>query len=240
MNRSESIIELAKALSKAQLNIGNAHKDTSNPFYKSKYADLTSVMDACGKSLNNEGISVIQLNGQDELGSYVETMLLHNSGEFMSSKIHLRIGKNDMQGLGSAITYARRYGLQSMAFVGAEDDDGNETTDQTKGKKKKQEQPKREQPKQEQPKPVKLEEKYVKDLEDLIKISGVPMGDIVNFLNSQNLESLYDLNLNGYGALRDNLQTKINTKNAKNKQELDKKTSFILESAVDPTKGIND
>lgn len=126
MKTSESIKSVAAALCKAQTNIESASKNANNPHFRSKYADINAVIDACKAALNNEGISVVQSNGKDELGSYVETMLLHNTGEFLSSKVYLILDKMDMQKLGSAITYARRYGIQSMVFMGSsEDDDAN-------------------------------------------------------------------------------------------------------------------
>lgn len=125
MNKSDSIIKITTAYLKAQKEIGAAVKDSSNPFFKSKYADLGSVMEACKKALNDNGISVLQPVNGDE----VETILIHESGEWLSSntKIVCKVS-NDPQAYGSAITYARRYGLQSMVFIPAEDDDGNKAT----------------------------------------------------------------------------------------------------------------
>lgn len=125
MKQSEQINEITKALAEAQKEIGAAHKDSKNPFFKSNYADLTSVIDACKEPLNKNGIAIVQGIDSDENGHYAETILSHESGQFMSCRMKLIVNKNDMQQLGSAITYARRYMLQSMAFVGAEDDDGN-------------------------------------------------------------------------------------------------------------------
>lgn len=122
MNKSDSIIKVTTAYLKAQKEIGAAVKDSSNPFFKSKYADLGSVMEACKKALNDNGISVLQPINGDE----VETILVHESGEWFSSSTKIVCkASNDPQAYGSAITYARRYGLQSMVFIPAEDDDGN-------------------------------------------------------------------------------------------------------------------
>lgn len=115
---------IAAALVAAQAEMGPALKQSANPHLKSKYADLASVMDACMEALHNHGISVIQPAGSDEAGHYVETVLLHTSGEKLSCKVPLLFAKNDMQGYGSAMTYARRYGLMAMAGVAPEDDDG--------------------------------------------------------------------------------------------------------------------
>lgn len=120
MNHSESIIKITPAYLKAQKETGAAVKDSANPFFKSKYADLGSVMEACKKALNDNGISVLQPVNGDE----VETVLVHESGEWFSSSTKIVCkASNDPQAYGSAITYARRYGLQSMVFIPAEDDD---------------------------------------------------------------------------------------------------------------------
>jgi len=132
MKMSETIKEITAALAKAQGQMENAVKDSANPFFKSRYADLTSVRGACIKALNDNGISVVQpVYSKDDI-HYVETLLLHSSGEWLSSgEIKLVLSKPDMQALGSAITYARRYQLQSMVCLSAEDDDGNAASGHT-------------------------------------------------------------------------------------------------------------
>jgi len=116
---------IAAALAKAQAEMGKALKDSVNPAFRSKYADLGSVMDACLPALNKHGIAVIQPIIADDLGRFVKTVLIHESGETLECSVPLIVGKQDMQGLGSAITYGRRYGLMSMAGIAPEDDDGN-------------------------------------------------------------------------------------------------------------------
>lgn len=124
MNRSESIVKIATALVKAQGNMSNATKGSSNPFFKSRYADLNSIREACIPVLNENGISVLQPTTVIDGKLYVETLLLHESGEFISGVYEVVVGKaNDPQALGAAISYSRRYGLQSMVNIGAEDDD---------------------------------------------------------------------------------------------------------------------
>jgi hypothetical protein len=128
MNSSQTIVEISKALVKAQSKMGGAVKGASNPFFKSKYSDLNSVIEACKEELNNEGITVLQPVSSDEHGDYVETILLHTSGEYISSKMKLVLAKQDMQAYGSAISYARRYSLQSIVFIpSSEDDDGEKS-----------------------------------------------------------------------------------------------------------------
>lgn len=116
---------IATALAFAQAEMGKALKDSVNPGFKSKYADLGNVMDACLPALNKHGIAVIQPFIPGEFGHMVKTVFLHASGQTLETVIPLILGKNDMQGLGSAITYARRYGLMSLAGIAPEDDDGN-------------------------------------------------------------------------------------------------------------------
>jgi hypothetical protein len=113
------------ALAKAQSEMGKALKESANPHFRSKYADLGNVMDACLPALNANGIAVVQPFVPGELGHVVKTILYHESGESIECSVPLLLGKQDMQGLGSAITYARRYGLMSMAGIAPEDDDGN-------------------------------------------------------------------------------------------------------------------
>jgi hypothetical protein len=117
---------IATALASAQMNMGKALKQANNPHFRSKYADLGNVMDACLPALNEAGIAVIQPAGEDEHGRFVDTILIHGeSGESLASRVPLIVQKNDMQGYGSAVTYARRYGLMAMAGIAPEDDDGN-------------------------------------------------------------------------------------------------------------------
>ncbi len=125
MQRSETIANLAAALCKAQSQIKPAIKDSVNPFFKSKYADFGAVLDACEDALADNGLSIIQAPISDEHGAGVETMLLHSSGEFLSERLILPAVKDDPQGLGSCITYARRYALEGFMRIKREDDDGN-------------------------------------------------------------------------------------------------------------------
>jgi ERF superfamily len=126
MKTSDSIAKIAPAFLIAQKNIGAAVKDQKNPFFKSTYADLGSVMEACKEALNKNGIAVLQPVGMEGEKTYVETILLHESGEYISDRMIVLLEKATPQGQGSAITYARRYALQSMCFIPAEDDDANQ------------------------------------------------------------------------------------------------------------------
>jgi hypothetical protein len=126
MKTSESISELAKALSAAQAEMTGAKKSANNPFFKSQYADLASVMQAIAKPFASHGLSFVQSVGHEAGGVCVTTLLMHESGQWIESDpLVLPPTKPDAQGYGSAITYAKRYGLQAMAGVPSVDDDGN-------------------------------------------------------------------------------------------------------------------
>lgn len=125
MNQSESINELAASLAKAQGQLEGAKKDSNNPFFKSKYADLSSVWEACRQALSNNGLSIIQSPEEAESGIAVETMILHASGQWVKGRYTMPVSKLDAQAVGSAITYARRYALASIVGIAPEDDDGN-------------------------------------------------------------------------------------------------------------------
>lgn len=122
MRTSEQINEIATALAKAQGAIEGAVKGNINPHFKSKYADLGAVWEACREHLSKNGIAVIQPVDPQ----CVTTRLIHSSGQWVEDGgIPLKLSKDDMQGLGSAMTYARRYGLMAMVGIAPEDDDGN-------------------------------------------------------------------------------------------------------------------
>ena len=121
MKTSKSIKTITPAFLKAQSQIEKVKKTSRNPFFKSSYADLSSVIGACKKTLNDNKIAVLQPIVND----VVETILLHESGEWFKSKTKIVVKElNNPQAYGSAITYARRYGLQSMVLLSADDDDG--------------------------------------------------------------------------------------------------------------------
>lgn len=131
MKMSDSIAQLAEALAKAQGQIDDASKGSKNPFFNSKYADLAAVRAVIREPLAVNDIAVVQfprsLSGEVE----VETMLTHKSGEYMSETLRLPVGKWDAHGIGSAITYARRYGLMSLLGIATDDDDGNAAVEKT-------------------------------------------------------------------------------------------------------------
>jgi len=125
MRTSEQINELATALAKAQGKIVGALKDSANPFFKSKYADLASCWDACREQLTSNGLSVMQFTETVENGLAVTTRLAHASGQWVESTLIVHPKDDGPQAAGSAITYARRYGLAAIVGLAQVDDDGN-------------------------------------------------------------------------------------------------------------------
>lgn len=128
--RSEQINELISALAKAQGEMSAASKDCNNPFFKSKYADLNSIWMACRDPLSKNGLAVTQTTVESGDGLYLETLLGHSSGQYIISRMPIRVksdGKtNELQVLGSCLTYLRRYALAAIVGVAPnEDDDGN-------------------------------------------------------------------------------------------------------------------
>lgn len=128
--------ELAAALAKAQAEIDAAPKTESNPFFKSSYADLATVRAAIREPFGKHGLSVVQIPHTSDGAVHVTTILLHSSGQFIEGTLTLRPTKNDPQGIGSAITYGRRYSLMAFAGVAPDDDDGNAASGHTEEKSK--------------------------------------------------------------------------------------------------------
>jgi len=124
MQKSDSIVELTKALVKAQSSYNALIKDSKNPFFKSKYADLAACIECTREPLARNGLAVMQSTEVDGDKTVVETILAHISGEWIAGRYPLTPIKNDCQGLGAALTYARRYSLTAMLGIAAEDDDG--------------------------------------------------------------------------------------------------------------------
>lgn len=126
---SPTLGSLAAALAKAQAQVQAASKDRTNPAFKSKYADLASVWDACREAITSNGLAIVQLAEDHEVGRVaLRTILLHASGEFIQTVVSAPLGKNDAQAVGSALTYLRRYSLSAMVGVAPDDDDGNAAT----------------------------------------------------------------------------------------------------------------
>tara|TARA_B100001057_G_scaffold172277_1_gene173059 strand:+ start:214 stop:771 length:558 start_codon:yes stop_codon:yes gene_type:complete len=176
MERSDSIKHLAAALNKAQAEMSGAKKGKQNPFFKSSYADLNAVVDAVRIPFAGNGLSYSQFPVMDENRVGVETILMHESGEFIASTLMLPTGKLDAQAAGSAITYARRYSLQSIAGIPAEDDDGNAAVGGGQRKQAKQ-----------------VDQAKLKQLQDLIATKGYTVQQVCD---TWGIKSLTETDLN--------------------------------------------
>lgn len=125
MTHSDQINEIAAALAKAQGGMKHAKKDSANPFFKSKYADMAAVSEACRTELSSNEIAVVQTPSSTEDGRVsVTTVLMHASGQWIADTVSAKPKDDGAQALGSVITYLRRYSLASFAGVAADDDDG--------------------------------------------------------------------------------------------------------------------
>lgn len=131
MAKSDQVGQLAAALCLVQAKITGAKKTAVNPHFKSKYADLTEVWNACREELAANGLCIVQTNEPSERGVCLRTTLIHTSGEWIDGLIDLPATKQDAQGYGSAQTYARRYALAAIVGVTQEDDDANDAVRQT-------------------------------------------------------------------------------------------------------------
>jgi hypothetical protein len=134
VRRSPSIAALAAALANAQGEMSGATKDKTNPHFKSSYADLASGWDACREPLSKNGLAVLQPPTSTGASVTVTTILAHSSGEWIESDFTMTAGQNTPQGMGSCLTYARRYALFAMVGIAPEDDDGNEASQQPSGR----------------------------------------------------------------------------------------------------------
>jgi hypothetical protein len=165
LNASPELGKLFEALSKAQAEIKPAKLDMENPYYKSKYASLKSCQEAYRAPLAKFGLAIVQQVYSEQDAYYVRTVLGHSSGQWMSNVFKLIVGKRDMQGLGSAITYGRRYGANALVgVVDTEDDDGNNSLP-PKGDNKP--------PQKTQPKTKAQDKKPMSLLEEVIQLSKV-------------------------------------------------------------------
>ena len=128
MRKSESIVELSKALAKFQEEVKQPLKDKNNPFFKSKYVPLENVVEAITDVAPKNGLSFVQWALNDENGRVgVATMLMHESGEWIEfDAVHMKADKETAQGAGALITYLKRYSLSAVfGITSDQDDDGN-------------------------------------------------------------------------------------------------------------------
>lgn len=126
MGETQPALTIFQAFIRAQKAFGPALKTSTNPHFRSRYADLSACVEAVIDALNDNGLGLLQITHQSEGGVCVETVLVHESGDTLSSgMLHVPASKADAQGYGSALTYARRYSLMAICGIAPEDDDGN-------------------------------------------------------------------------------------------------------------------
>jgi|LSQX01.2.fsa_nt_gb hypothetical protein len=124
MNKSESIKEIAKALCQFQAEVKNPANTANNPFFKSKYAPLQDILNLVRPLLSKHGLSILQMPSSDEGDVVITTLLMHTSGEWIETcPLKMKPVKTDPQGIGSCITYGRRYSLSAVLGISSEDDD---------------------------------------------------------------------------------------------------------------------
>ena len=173
MNTSESIKNLAASLCKAQAEMGGAVKDSKNPFFKSDYADLTSVIKAIKEPFANHGLSYTQFPTNDDGRIGVSTLLMHESGEYLEHSYTLPTTKADPQAAGSAITYARRYALQSIAGIPTADDDAESAMIRNN-----------------QSKNAVLSEKQAKEIKGLLAEHGVDVKAFLEYVEATSVDEM--------------------------------------------------
>jgi hypothetical protein len=218
-HQSEQINELASALAKAQSKIRNAEEDKSNPHFKSKYATLSSIWDACRGPLTENGLSVVQIPIESGGKFYLETMLIHSSGQYLKSTFPINVGLK-IQETGSQITYARRYALSSIAGVAPgevldDDDDGEASMGRGKSSRKTAEQ-KLDSKIQEFPKVqpvIKGEEVSKEEVDELLGLIN-QCGDeykanFYELIKGRDLETAYDMGRSLFNGLKKSALVKV-------------------------------
>lgn len=190
--RKTKMKQIAAALVKAQKEFGPAIKSKTNPLFKSLYVSLDACIAAVIDALNNNNIMLTQATFECDDGVIVETVFLHESGEMYSAgKLHVPANKQDAQGYGSALTYARRYSLMTATGLAGEDDDGNAAS---KGKNAA---------------PSKLSAEQVKEIVSMANDVGVQMDTICKFAKVEKIE---DAQLLAYEPIIKKLNEKRNAK----------------------------
>jgi hypothetical protein len=207
MYQSEQINELATALAKAQGEIAPAIKDKNNPFFKSSYADLSSIWNACKVPLSKNGLAVLQTTETKDGQLILITTLAHASGQWIRSYLPVLSEKQNAQGLGSALTYMRRYALSAMVGVTSdEDDDGNACS---APERKREYQP----AKEDSPKKI-INRDQVKTIENLIgQCDETFVRNVRNYYAKEGVHSWEQLPVDKYDGLYRNLSSKIQSRN---------------------------
>ncbi|MCJ1765863.1 ERF family protein [Mammaliicoccus sciuri] len=199
MNKSESIVEISKAMAKFQAEVKQPFKDANNPFFKSKYVPLESVVESITSIAPKHGISFVQWASNDDAGRVgVSTMIMHTSGEYIEfDPVYMNADKNTAQGAGALISYLKRYSLSAVfGITSDQDDDGNHASGNT-NKPKQQPNPKSEQKQQPKAKPEQIGHLKTKIKEALqVGKKGTTERDIMNWLKISEYESLTEAQIN--------------------------------------------
>ena len=177
MKTSNEINEIAKALSLAQSEMSGATKQSTNPFYKSNYSDLASVMQAISLPFSAHGLCFVQAAEANEQRVSVTTRIIHTSGQWLEATTELPPTKADAQGWGSAITYAKRYGLQALCGVPSVDDDGQEAVKRVAA-----------------PKATPINKKQAEEINLLIEDTGTDKVEFLNYYSTRAGSKITDLN----------------------------------------------
>ena len=177
MKTSNEINEIAKALCAAQSEMSGAKKDSKNPFFKSSYSDLASVMQAISLPFAAHGLCFVQAAEANEQRVSVTTRIIHTSGQWLEAATELPPTKADAQGWGSAITYAKRYGLQALCGVPSVDDDGQEAVKRVAA-----------------PKATPINKKQAEEINLLIEDTGTDKAEFLNYYSTRAGSKITDLN----------------------------------------------
>ena len=202
---SDSIGQIPEALSKAQGKIENALKDSKNPFYKSSYADLSSVMLVCKEPLTVHQLAFSSSIVMEAGNAFLVATLSHSSGEWLRSYMPLITAKNDMQSLGAAISYARRFCLAALCHVGVEEDDGEKAVDRGTGEVKQPLSEKSVQSYANSPPLSDLQRQKIQALVDAIKDDAY-MAKLCTFLNVKNI---LDISGKDFDKVMNSLEKKV-------------------------------
>jgi hypothetical protein len=221
VSESPSTAALWAALVKAQADLKNPPKDSVNPHFKSRYADLATVRDVIVPALAKHGLAVMQMPCEVDSDPALATRLVHSSGEWIQTVMRLRPQKPDPQGVGSALTYARRYALQAIANVAADEDDDGQAASRQQGQRP------REQPAPRQPSPPQAESprkvtaEELSELHALVGESGLKWTTWLKWLKGKGFPvtssmSMADITADAYERMLPSLQKAIAEKKPAN------------------------
>jgi hypothetical protein len=222
MQHSEKINEILSALSNARKNLARVKKTKKNTYYKSKYADLTDVMNACEEKLRDQGIEIMQsLDAVDEK-SILHTRLIHSSGQWIGSSVCLSYKQGDSQSHGSAISYMRRYSLVTLVGICVEDEDDDGNAACGREKIKGQDEPHKSKSDNKEPQktneniPIITKAEADELIALLIDCGAEFSQNVVKYINNElKIKSFYQLRRENYASLRNRIIAKYKEKKSK-------------------------